>query len=90
MRFFVFRPCSIGGLYILTDTGTADLEVPLDVNVLKNTFGGAATQKKRHHIGTDIDTDFADNIGTDIGTLECDFAGYGHEGSAKYVGADDA
>ena len=31
-------------------------------------------------IGTDIDTDFADNIGIDIGTLECDFD----------VGADDA
>ena len=45
VRFFVFRPCSIGGLYILTDTGTADLEVLLDVNVLKNTFGGAATLK---------------------------------------------
>ena len=45
VRFFVFRPCSIGGFYILTDTGTADLEVLLDVNVLKNTFGGAATLK---------------------------------------------
>ena len=36
VRFFVFRPCSIGGLYILTDTGTADKEVLLYVNVLKN------------------------------------------------------
>ena len=43
------RPCSIDGLYIFTDTGTADREVLLYVNVLKNTFGG-----------TDIDTDFAD------------------------------
>jgi hypothetical protein len=45
----VHRLCSIGGFYIITDTGTADREVLLYVNVLKNTFGG-----------TDIDTDFAD------------------------------
>ena len=30
------RPCSIDGLYIFTDTGTADREVLLYVNVLKN------------------------------------------------------
>ena len=34
MRFK--RPCSIDGLYIFTDTGTADREVLLYVNVLKN------------------------------------------------------